>query len=113
RVTHRPPEPDKRSLIHTFGFPAQDYKLRIGDTPLIAASLDRAGEIVALDEDCFTILLRIGRDASPFPKSFSLIPGRPIDTAVLRGALYRYAETVIAGESRYPAITSLLKKQPP
>jgi hypothetical protein len=41
------------------------------------------------------------------------MPGSPLDTRVLRAAIYRYADAVIAGEARYPAITSLLKKLPP
>jgi hypothetical protein len=107
------PVPDKRSLIHTFLFPAQDYKLRVGDSPLIAETLQRAGEIVDLDDERFSISLRIGNQAPAFPAAFSLIPGSPIDTGVLREAIYRYAEAVIAGAARYQAITSLLKKVPP
>jgi predicted RecB family nuclease len=109
----RPPVADKQSLIHAFRFPAQDYKLREGDQPQIAESFARAGEIVELDDDRFTVSLRIGKKAPPFPAAFSLIPGQPIKTKVLREAIYRYAEAVIAGASRYKAITSFLKKEPP
>jgi hypothetical protein len=73
----QPPVPDKRSLIHTFQFPAQDYKLRVGDRPLRSETLESAGEIVELDDDRFTVSLRIGNTAPPFPKAFSLIPGGP------------------------------------
>ena len=40
-----------RSIVSTFTFPPQDFKLRIGDKPRRAATLEPAGEIVALDED--------------------------------------------------------------
>jgi len=112
-VPGRSPVPDKRSLIHTFQFPAQDFKLRLGDRPDVAETLEYAGEIVDLDDDRFTISLRIGKNAPPFPAAFSLIPGQPIKTEVLREAIYRYAEAVIAGASRYEAITSFLTRRAP
>jgi uncharacterized protein len=107
------PTPDKRSMVHRFPFPPQDYKLGPGDRPLIAETLAPAGEIIEIDDDQFTLSLRISNKAPPFPASFSLIPGGPIDTAVLREAIYRYAEAVIAGSSRYSAITSFLKRERP
>jgi len=112
-IPGRRPIPDKQSLIHTFRFPPQDYKLREGDLPQIAESFARAGEIVDLDDEQFTVSLRIGKNAAPFPTAFSLIPGQPIKTDVLREAIYRYAEAVIAGRSRYAAINSLSTRQPP
>jgi uncharacterized protein len=107
------PIPDKRSLVHRFRFSPQDYKLGIGDRPLIAETLAPAGEIVDIEDEQFSLSLRIGNKAPPFPASFSLIPGGPIDTAVLRDAIYRYADAVISGSSRYSAITSFLKREPP
>lgn len=107
------PLPDKDSLIHRFRFPAQDYKLREGNTPLIAADLRYAGKIVTLDDVHCTLSLRLGRKQPEFPKRFSLIPGGPIDTAVLREAIYRYANDVIMGRNSYPAVTALLKKAYP
>jgi uncharacterized protein len=109
----RRPVPDKRSLIHTFRFPAQDYKLGVGDRPLIAETLQPAGEIVDLDDERFTISLRIGNKAPAFPPAFSLIPGGPIETRVLRDAIYRYAEAIIDSTPRYQAITAFLKREPP
>ena len=112
-ISGRPPLPDKRSLIHPFQFPAQDFKLRLGDRPDVAETLRYAGEIVDLDDDQFTLSLRIGKNAPPFPAAFSLIPGQPINTDVLREAIYRYAEAVIAGASCYEAVTSFLTRRAP
>src|SRR5207247_4550282 len=97
RDPRQSPVADKRSLIHAFVFPAQDYKLRVGDNPLIAATRQRAGEIVKLDDERFTVSLRIGNTAPPFPTAFSLIPGSPLDTSVLREGIYRHAEAGIDG----------------
>jgi predicted RecB family nuclease len=107
------PQPVKKSMVYTFRFPPQDFKLSVGKTPLRAATLESAGDIVALDEDRGRISLKIGPKAPPFEAAFSLIPGGPIDARVLRDAVYRYADTLIAGAEHYPAITSILTRDFP
>ena len=113
RDLKHPPRPDKRSLIHTFTFPPQEFKLHVGDEPLIAHSLARAGQIVDLDEDALTVSLRIGKTAPPYDECFSLIPGGPVRNDVLQEAIYRYADAVIAENTRYAAITAILTKALP
>jgi uncharacterized protein len=113
RDPKRKPVADKQSQIHYFRFPPQDFKLREGERPLRADTLKGAGEIWELDEDVGTIALRVGNSVDPFPETFSLIPGGPIDTTVIREAIYRYAGAVVANKNRYPAITSFLKKKVP
>ena len=108
-----PPQIVARSIIHTFTFPPQDFKLRSGDRPLRSETLESAGEILEIDEDRGRISLKIGLKASPFEEGFSIIPSGPIDSSGLREAIYRYAESVIADNNRYPAITSLLKRELP
>jgi uncharacterized protein len=107
------PRPIARSLIHTFTFPVQDYKLRVGSTPLQAATLAPAGEIVELDEETCRVGLKIGNKAPPFEDAFSLIPSGPINFDGLRDAVYRYAEAIIAGDDRYAAVTSILRRESP
>ena len=41
-----PPQNIARSTLHTFTFSPQDFKLRIGDKPRRAATLEPAGEIL-------------------------------------------------------------------
>src|SRR5206468_9776042 len=57
--------------------------------------------------------LRIGNKAPTYPAAFSLMPGDPIRSKVLREAIYRYAEAVIGAAPRYEAITAFLKRRPP
>src|SRR5207245_8051515 len=58
------PDPDrpqfavKQSVVYSFRFPAQDFKMSVGDDVLIADTLAPAGEIVHLDENTFAISLR-------------------------------------------------------
>ncbi|PBN43106.1 TM0106 family RecB-like putative nuclease [Sphingobium sp. D43FB] len=108
-----PPRKEKRSVIHAFTFPAQDFKLRIGDTPLRSGTLEPAGEIVSLDEDKGIIELKLGPSRSPIEPGTALIPTGPIGDAVLRAAIYRYAELIAAGGKRYNAITAILRRDRP
>jgi hypothetical protein len=95
------------------GAEEQDFKLRVGDKPKRAATLEAAGEILLLDEDDGRVGLKIGPKAPPFEEAFSIIPSGPIDTSTLRDAVYRFADSVIAGDGRYSAITSILKREHP
>jgi uncharacterized protein len=108
-----PPYAIKRSLVHTFLFPPQDFKMRAGSRPQRAATLEDAGEVVSIDEDAGRICLKIGNTAAPYEETFSLIPEGPLDAGVLRGAVYRYADTVVAGGADYAAISSILKRERP
>jgi uncharacterized protein len=110
----RPPFLDKKSLVYSFRFQAQDFKLRLGDRPDVAETLEPAGEIVSLDEDEFTISIRRGQKRDPLPDKFSLIPSGPIGNEVLGAAIVRYVEAVIGGqEDHYAAITGILCRDCP
>ena len=114
RDLSQPPFPDKRSMVHTFAFPPQDFKMGKGERPRRASiAREPVGEIVALDEKARRIQLKLGPKAPPLVDVLSLIPEPPFDDKVLRAAIYRYAETIIAGEDRYSAVTSLLKNSLP
>lgn len=113
RDLKHPPATMKRSTVHSFRFPPQDFKMRVGDEPLRADTGKIAGEIAALDDETCTISLRIS-PTKKLPDGFSLIPQGPIDDVVLRGAIYRYAEAVADGDGdRYAAVTAILRQQPP
>ncbi len=103
----------KQSLVHTFRFPPQDFKMRVGDRPKRAATLEDAGEVVSIDEDAGRICLKIGNKAVPFETAFSLIPAGPLKADVLRDAVYRYADAVIAGGTDYAAVSSILARDWP
>lgn len=111
---HVPPRPEKKSWIHSFRFPAQDFKLKPGDNPKRAVTLEPAGEVVAIDEDRLTIELKLGPSRSAIVDGTSLIPSGPVGDRELRAAVYRFAETVRSGdESRYAAVVSVLRRDFP
>ncbi len=102
----------KRSTVHHFRFPPQDFKMRKGDTPLRAGDGKPAGEVVDVDDVTNTIALKIGPKRE-LPDSLSLIPEGPLGDAVLRAAVYRYANALIEGTGGYHAVTAILRKELP
>jgi uncharacterized protein len=110
----RPPYPEKKSMVYSFAFPPQDFKMRLGDEVLRAGTLEPCGEVFALEEDARRISVKLGPKWSRIADGASLIPKGPLGDDVLRGAIYRYAETVIAGDTvRYTALTDIMKKTAP
>ena len=114
RSRARRPSRNGAQPTYSFRFPAQDFKLRLGDRPRIAETLEPAGEIVGLDEDAFEISLRRSTVKGPLPHALSLIPAGPVGDKVLRAAVARYAEAVRDGrEERYAAVTGILRRDRP
>lgn len=89
--------------------------MRLGDEPLRAGSLEPAGEIFALNEEQQRISLKLGPTRTVLGEAASLIPQGPIGDAVLRAAIYRYAEAIAGGGDgiRYTALTDILRKVAP
>jgi uncharacterized protein len=108
-----PPFSDKRSTVHTFTFPPQDSKMRLGTRPRRVGTLEPVGELIFLDEDARRLQLKAGSRTAPLPDELSLIPEPPLDDQVLREAIYRYAGSVAAADGRYTAITSVLTRALP
>ena len=109
-----PSRPEKKSMIHTFRFPAQDFKLKPGDEPKRAGTLEPAGEVVLIDEDKLLIELKLGPSRSTIETGTALIPSGPVGDQVLRAAVYRFAEAVRDGNiDRYSAVASVLRRDLP
>jgi predicted RecB family nuclease len=110
----RPAFPDMRSIVYSFRFPAQDFKMSLGADVSIADTLAPAGKIVHLDEDNFEISLKRGKNREPLPHRFSLIPKGPLGDKVLRDTIARYIDALLEGdEDRYIAITGILRRDYP
>jgi predicted RecB family nuclease len=104
----------KRSVVYSFRFPPQDFKMRLGDDPVIADTLAAAGEIVRLDEDAFEVSLKRGKNQNPLPSRFSLIPQGPLGDNVLRAAIARVVGAVLKGNvDLYTALTGILRRDYP
>jgi predicted RecB family nuclease len=103
------PVPEKRSLVYTFKYPDQETKLRAGKKVVNALTGKGLGEIHSLDLENFTVRLKIAvnRDV---PGALSIGPDWPIKTVVVRDALRRFADSLIAGDGRFGAVRAILRK---
>ncbi len=104
---------DKRSIVFTYFFPPQDYKFQVDDNCRISDTLDPAGSIFSLDSEKGIIQIKRSISRGGLPVSLSIIPDGPINSDVLRDAVYRFAENLIAGTGRYEAVQSLLRRDIP
>jgi uncharacterized protein len=88
--------------------------MRVDDDVLRAGTLEPAGEVFELNEDARLISLKLGPKWSRIAGGASLIPKGPLPDLVLRGAIHRYTESVIAGDqTRYRALTDIMRKSVP
>jgi uncharacterized protein len=102
-----------KSTIYTYRFPAQDFKIRVRDECLRSDTLEAAGQVITIDEPALRIQLKLGPSRSPLSDGLSLIPAGPIGDEVLRAAIYRFADSVLTGNTPYLAVEAILKRDLP
>jgi predicted RecB family nuclease len=105
------PEQVARSKVYRFTFPPQEYKIRVGAQPFDEAGRS-AGEVVELDRETRTLALRRGPTIADQPLPLALIPGWPYSTDAQEDALERIGRSLLTGDGRYPAIQSVLRREP-
>jgi predicted RecB family nuclease len=111
-----PPEPRRKSLVHTLIFPIQDHKLRAGLTVQDPATGRSAGDIVEIDDTSGPVgrlrLLRGPKFGSrPLPEA--IVAGGPLEDRTQRAAVLRLADSMRAGDGRYPALRAILAREHP
>lgn len=109
-VAESPCTKEKCSLVRSYRFPPQDTKLRKGDRPTMAATMEAVGEILELDAEAGRVVLK--RSAAK-GDTLSLGPGKPVEDMVLRAAVRRFAASVARGDGRFRAVESILRREPP
>ncbi len=108
-----PPRTVKQSVIYTFKYPEQEFKLKVGDSCNRADLLERAGIIEDIDEQERLVSIKLGKKSGPLPERLSVTNTGPINTDILKASVTRFADSVVAGDNRYQAIEAILKRQPP
>jgi len=108
-----PPEPRKKSLVHSLIFPIQDHKLRPGETVHDPATGRSAGEIVEIDDTNGRLRLQRGPRFGSGPLPGAVVAGGPIEDRTQRAAVLRLAESIRAGDGRYPALRAILDREQP
>ena len=109
--TDEPPEPVKRSLVHTLRFPPQQHKLGPGD--VVDPETEAGEEIVSIDEEHGLLRLKRGpkREGESLPRA--LIPGGPWITTAQRAALARLGRELLEPTGRYEALRGILRRDLP
>lgn len=108
----RPPQPENRSLRYHYLVPEQESKLGHGDKVVRTDTGESLGEL-QFDESSGRASIKLGASRPVPPARLSLGPGAPPDTDGLVEALYRVADSVLAGDGRYAALEGLLQREPP
>lgn len=107
-----PPRRDLQSTIYTYLAPDQETKLASGDDCTRTDTGESVGKI-DFDEASRRVTIKIGPRKQPLPARVSVGPGGPINSKALVEALYRFADSVLAGDDRYLALKRLLRREPP
>lgn len=106
--------PDAKSFVATYRFVEQDTKVKDGDRPRIALTLDPAGSVVELDLERQIVVLRRQARSGDFPERAALSPGQLIDQTVLEHALMAVAKRLAKGEFELDrAMLDMLRRLPP
>lgn len=107
-----PPRPEARSTVYTYIAPEQETKLADGDE---CTRCDTAGMLgrLSFDEVTRRVRLKLGPKKDPLPPRLSIGSGQPIDAKSLTEALFRFADDLLAGGRRYPALEQLLNRELP
>jgi len=107
---------DGRMTLRQYRFEPQDHGFDPGDSPLDKGTGKGAGTIVALDDANGLLTLKRSR-SSEWPHPTALLPSKPLDSRVLKEALKRVADSVVAegidGDGPYRAARDLLLRRRP
>ena len=107
------PQPEKNSLIYTYQFPDQDYKLKAGSTIFNAAKMKSAGQITKIDEDRRIVEIKHSAKKEDLPNRLSIGPSGPVDSSKIRDAIYSYADDLLNKPTKGSAATELLNRNIP
>jgi uncharacterized protein len=107
------PVKDKRSFLHTLSFPVQQHKMAAGDAVTDPRTKESAGQIVNVEDAASTLQLRRGPKLRDVPLPRAIISEGPYQTTAQRSALARLGQSVLANDSRYPALQDILAREPP
>lgn len=97
-----------RNPMLTYRFPQQETKLKTGDGAVLLP-LGRPVSSLTVDEATLLLSFRCKLDPDEIPARAALGPAGPIRSDVLNAAIYRFADSVIAGDGGYPALRALLR----
>ena len=108
-----PPRPVKKSMLFTYRYPEQEFKLKAGEDCLRADTAEPAGIIEAIDEENRILGLKVGPSRPRPPERLSIGRQGPLGGERIRPALFRFADALLDGGARYRALRDLLLREIP
>lgn len=109
-----PPRQVKQSVQYTYIAPEQETKLASGESCRRCDTAESIGAI-EFDEQTRRVRFKVGakRAWREVPPLLSIGPGGPLDASKIVAALFRFADSVLAGDSAHDALEQLLRRDPP
>ncbi len=101
-----------RSWAYTLSFPPQEHKIREGQQTVDRATLKSPGAITDVDRDERRLTLKRGRSFDDVDLPESILPKSAFNTPEQEEALMRLGRSLLAGDRRYPAAESILRREP-
>jgi len=107
-----PPVKKRTSIQYTFLYPEQETKLRTNASATIAQTGRPVSKLV-VDDEARRVSFNSPLKNEPLPSPVALGPGMPISAKSLVAAVFRFADSLIKDDHRYPALESFLTQQVP
>lgn len=112
------PVKEVRSLIYTYKYEDQEFKLRAGKTVTLANHLgssdsSHGGTIVDIDHLNRIVILKKGIGKNNLPSTISIGPRPPYSVDNLEDSTYRFINSLIANNRKYKAIVDFITKKIP
>jgi predicted RecB family nuclease len=101
-----------RSWAYTLSFPAQEHKIREGQQTADRATLKSPGAITEVEREARRLTLKRGRSFDDVDLPESIVPKTAFNTPEQEEALMRLGRSLLAGDRRYPALESILRREP-
>jgi uncharacterized protein len=107
-----PEQVTKQSKAYTFAFPPQEHKIGEGQDVRDPATEKSPGELLELDREQRLVVIKRGPSFKDVALPKAIIPGSPYYTDAQEGALERFGRSLVAGDHGYPALETILRREP-
>ena len=101
-----------RSWAFTLSFPPQEHKIGEGQQTVDRATLKSPGAITGVEREARRLTLKRGRSFEDVDLPEAIVPKSAYNTPEQEAALMRLGRSLLAGDRRYPALESILRREP-
>lgn len=108
-----PPIPEKKSFLYTYNYPLQETKLNASSkNAIINLANQHSVDIFDIKTETGQVVLKLS-PKKEIPEELSISKGAPIDNKIMREAIFRFADSIIAKSQKYKAIEDILMRRRP